>query len=69
MLVGLGLVEQRHKAVLEVLARGDGHRRGPPLWRDPPDGAPLAEELCPLRARRSCRSLLPAGQLPPSDAT
>ena len=42
------------------LGRGDGHRRRSALWGHPPDRAPLAQALCPLRARRSRRPPLPA---------
>ncbi len=42
MLVELRLVEQRYQAVLEVLEGASGHRRGPPVWGGPPDGARVA---------------------------
>ena len=60
MLVELGLVEQRHKAVLGSAGRGHDQRRGPAQRGDPADRAPLAEALCRLWACRSGRSLLAA---------
>ena len=40
MLVELGVVEQRYRAVLEVLDEGAlGHRCGPPVWGGAADGA------------------------------
>ena len=40
MLVELGVVEQRHAAVLEVL------RDGAAVRGDPPDGSPMAQAVC-----------------------
>lgn len=54
VLVELGLVEQRYKAVLEVLEDGGSVTDvRPTLWRGPPGCAQLAPALCPRGPRRS----------------
>ncbi len=68
VLIELGVVEQRHEAVLEVLGGLPRHRGRPPLRGHAPDGAPLAAPLRGSRHRRPRRRLLAAGELPPPDA-
>lgn len=53
MLVELGLVEQRHKAVLEVFDGATVTDVAPPLWGVTPDGPHLA---APLRERGPVRA-------------
>ncbi len=52
MFVGLGLVEQRHKAVLEVLAGATVTDVATAKWRHPSDRPSLAPALCPGGAGR-----------------
>ena len=69
MLVELGLVEQRLKAVREVLDGATVTDVAKTQRGDPPDGPHLAPQLCELRGRRTGRQDLEARELPASDDT